>query len=109
MMGSQEREAQLACGGDMAGQFGCCWSASTWWSSLGEEEKKCDPGSGGLFCKVSRYLVAAFLLYGLARDLPTFCYATAVGALIGRAGWFARWEIESGGALSVRNNSFEER
>jgi hypothetical protein len=58
---------------------------------------------------VSRYIVAAFLLDGLARDLSTFCYAIAVGALIRRAGRSTSWEIESGGALSIRNNSFEER
>jgi hypothetical protein len=58
---------------------------------------------------VSRYIVAAFLLDGLARDLSTFCYAVTVGALIRRVGRYASWEIESGGALSVRNNSFEER
>jgi hypothetical protein len=58
--------------------------------------------------KVSRYLVATFLLDGLARDLTPFCYAIAVGA-VRRAWRFARWEIESGGALSVRNNSSEER
>lgn len=39
------------------------------------------PGSGGLFCRVALCLAAASLLGGLAGDLPTFCYAGAVGAL----------------------------
>jgi hypothetical protein len=41
-----------------------------------------DPDSGGLFCRVVLCLAAASLLAGLARDLPTFCYAGAVVALM---------------------------
>jgi hypothetical protein len=50
------------------------------------------PGSDGLFCRVSLCLAAAALLGGLAGDLPTLCYAGAVGALTVPA-LYQRWSV----------------